>query len=97
MALTNIFREPKRELIETVVGISLAAIPCAADYWFAAWLRARSLEYEPRNPIPLPIGMLFGLAIMAAFVVFMLIIHATGEVACNALERRGIHLRPRNR
>jgi len=28
---------------------------------------------------------------------FPLVVHAIGEIACEALEERGIHLRPRNR
>jgi hypothetical protein len=101
MALSNIFREPRREITETVVGVALITIPVVADYF-----AARGLQKMPGwGDIPLFLGMtfvplaLFSAVILGAFVLFQipLLVHSIGESACDALQRRGIHLRPRNR
>jgi hypothetical protein len=98
MALSNIFREPRREITETVVGVALITIPVVADYFAALELQKLSGGW---SEFPWPIGMLFApLLVMAAAAVAFglpLVVHAIGEIGCEALEERGIHLRPRNR
>lgn len=37
MALSNILREPRREIIETLVGIAIFIIPVYLDYRFGLW------------------------------------------------------------
>jgi hypothetical protein len=102
MALSNIFREPRREITETVVGMALVTVPIAADYFAALGLQKLSGGW---NEFPWPWGMVFvpfGVIIVATVgaavgLGFPLVVHAIGEIACEALEERGIHLRPRNR
>jgi hypothetical protein len=102
MALSNIFREPRREITETVVGVALITIPVVADYFAALELQKLSGGW---GVFPWPIGMLFvplvvilgAMAVVAVALGFPLVVHAIGEDACEALQRRGIHLRPRNR
>lgn len=99
MALSNIFREPRREIVETLVGVgSFAAFLCP-DYWFASWLKAAStsLPHDHGIPIPIPIGMAIGIAAMLLIGVVLLMIHLVGEEVCDFLARRGLHLRPTQR
>jgi hypothetical protein len=102
MALSNIFREPRREITETVVGVALITIPVVADYFAALELQKLSGGW---SEFPWPIGMLFvplivilgAMAVAAVAFGLPLVVHAIGEIGCEALEERGIHLRPRNR
>ena len=38
MALSNMLREPRREIIETVVGFGAVVLALGLDYGFALWL-----------------------------------------------------------
>src|SRR5690349_5692998 len=96
MALSNIFREPRREIIETVVGIGALVPFGVVDYYFGRFLQ----ESTPDHP-PLVAGMMLGILVIpfAAFflVVAAAVVHGIGEEVCGALQNRGVHLRPRNR
>jgi H+/Cl- antiporter ClcA len=98
MALSNIFREPRREITETVVGIAVVAVLLGADYF-----AARELQKIPGwSDCPLLVAMVLipgAIAMGWGLGLFRLpqIAHAIGEDACEALQRHGIHLRPRNR
>lgn len=39
MALSNIFREPRREITESAIGLGIFAAAAWADYHFAVWLQ----------------------------------------------------------
>lgn len=96
MALSNIFREPRREITETVVGIALFAGFGVPDYFLVAYMYAHDTsKYLPPFLVYLLVMTFFVAAAVAAVVGVAFGIHAIGEVACNALDRRGIHLRPR--
>lgn len=98
MALSNIFREPRREIVETVVGIGVAFIPLFLDYKVAKWLE---LNLSKEDPIPWPVGMILlpclFILILAVLFFVLLFIHELGDIICNEFQRRGIYLRPRNR
>ncbi len=99
MALSNIFREPRREITESAVGLAIFSAAVWADYQFALWFKdaTQGMLNEKDPGCPLPLGMFLG--VIAAFVglVVLFLTHALGDGICNALQRNGIHLRPRNR
>jgi hypothetical protein len=104
MALSNIFREPRREITESAIGIvclgaGLAAI-VAIDYGVARWLN-RLCGFGPMHvgdfalwSVAIGLGGFFlgGLLYLAAHLT-----HEAGENVCDWFEDRGIHLRPRRR
>ena len=92
MALTNILREQRRELTETVVGLALVGPLVVADYYFAAWLQ--SADHEP-NPLPIPLGMILGVLSLVGCVAVLMVVHVIGEALCDSLARHGRELRPR--
>lgn len=97
MALSNLFKEPRREITETLVGFVVITPFIVLDVWGARWLQA----LQPHNARPfLIIMVLVALMMFVAFALSMLAllgIHTVGEKACNALARRGINLRPKER
>jgi hypothetical protein len=98
MALSNIFREPRREITETGIGLAIVAVPGAADFCFGLWVHR---EYPPNT---LSDGMVSGLVLLVGIGILMFLCacllrvsHALGEAICDKLEGVGIHLRPRQR
>lgn len=95
MALSNIFREPRREIIETLVGLAVVGPVILADYGFGRWLQTLD------ETVPLVVGMLLGAVVIVLVVcgggLLAVLTHALGEDICNALERHGHYLRPRRR
>ena len=96
MALSNILREPRREITETAIGVAVVGIPIALDYVFGVAVS------DDKHPVWL--GMLLGAVLLAlAFLatagvlIVVLGIHEVGEGICNTLQKRNIHLRPRVR
>lgn len=100
MALSNIFREPRREITESVVGLVAVALPVYGDFLFAKWFQEAT---TPSNGpgCPWPIGMALGILIVIGTALFVTaavyLTHAIGDSICNVLQRRGLHLRPRQR
>jgi len=97
MALSNIFREPRREITETVVGLLAFSLPMWAIFRLALWMRAAD-----RPPIlPLICYLVVATVVVALFFTFggliLFLIHEAGEWICDGLQERGIHLRPRDR
>lgn len=105
MALSNVFREPRREITETLVGVGVVVLPVTLffflDYHFAVWLFAQTAKADGTGGIPLFAGMVLGTvgSVMGGVLTAMLsvLVHAIGEDVCDALQRGGIHLRPRER
>ncbi len=96
MALSNIFREPRREITESAVGLIVFAAMLATG-WFSSLWTWRSLGW-PLNEWYCFIGV--GLGAVVMIVVAWTIIeftHDLGDAICNGFERGGIHLRPRVR
>jgi hypothetical protein len=99
MALSNIFREPRRELTESAIGLVVFGGVALADYSFATWLENYA-GYFPSsgNPhLPWPLGMLIGIGVGIFAVGVLFATHEIGTAICNALQRGGVHLRPRQR
>jgi hypothetical protein len=97
MALSNIFREPRREITESVVG-TLVIVPFfVADWYLSCWLQA----VDAKPPAPFILLMVFGAMVILVgiglLVLLLGITHTFGEAVCEALENRGLHLRPRDR
>ncbi len=96
MALSNIFKEPRREITESAVGVLAILSFLVGDWFFALWLN--TTQDQQGNVCPIPLGLLLG--VLAAGIVyclgfmFVLGTHALGEAICNALERNGVRLRP---
>jgi hypothetical protein len=81
MALSNILREPRREITETLVGLLVIGILVASGTAFGVWVHTHF------TTTPVELGMVVGLFPF----------HNVGEDICNWLERNGVYLRPRNR
>jgi hypothetical protein len=97
MALSNIFREPRRELIEQGVGLvgftglvlcdqAAAAIMCLV---VDGTTSVEAAEWAVASAMAIPLGFMI--------VGVMVLMHAAGEALCNSLQSRGVHLRPRQR
>ena len=102
MALSNIFREPRREITESCLGIILLGGYIAADAAFGVWLQNRCgferfSDGSVWHHVPWGLGMLIGIGITVAFVAVLLITHEIGEGVCDALAERGVELRPKVR
>lgn len=99
MALSNIFREPRREITETVLGIGVAAVLLLPYGW--ADIKLASLIDQGQTTVPFLLFCLLAAIILLLATVIaagsLIGIHALGESLCNALEQRGVFLRPRRR
>jgi hypothetical protein len=99
MALSNIFREPRREITESAIGISafvLIVIGPLAIAWHSANAVAAT---DPHTPFLLIFVFVIIIELIVVVVVagLTLLTHAIGEGVCNALARRGVELRPKVR
>ena len=102
MTISNIRREPRREITESLVGIGVFAVLSAIDFGLAVWGHA---DDPSHSTLEWACMWFFALAFLAVVVaiallvvkVFLLATHAIGESVCNSLETRGIRLRPRQR
>lgn len=97
MALSNIFREPRREIIESAIGLSIIAGLIIADYEVSL-----SVASEGKDHIAdLVVGMIIfpiGLALLLLIGwVILRVTHFIGEEICDSLEDAGVRLRPRDR
>lgn len=94
MALSNIFKEPRREITESAVGLGVFGVFMYGDYHVA-------LRMNPANGGELALAMFVTtLGIVASIGVIVLVLmgtHAAGDGICNWLARRGLELRPKNR
>lgn len=95
MALSNIFREPRREITETLIGVTAAVIIMVIPYYFAEWLEVASGGRT--RGVPVFIGIFVGIALEATSVALLFFIHFIGEEICDWLDERGLRLRPRSR
>lgn len=94
MALSNIFKEPRREITETLVGLTVVAPLIVLDVRCAHWMQGLDPKDAPPFPILLALAAL-GILVVGIFGSFALIgIHAAGEKVCDALARKGLNLRP---
>ena len=94
MALSNIFREPRREITETAVGILWLGGSFALGYYVSLWLHL----FDDGSRIVM--GVCVGTIIFASPFVLIGIAHFThsiGELACQMLKSIGLDPRPRRR
>lgn len=90
MALSNIFREPRREIIEQAAGAALFVVWIGTAHWLVRLLGATST-----------VDLVGGTVVMSMALVLLIplvfMIHAAGEFVCGALARMGVDPRPRQR
>jgi hypothetical protein len=94
MALSNIFREPRREITETLVGLLVLG---PALYMAKHMADVTGGKDAPPYVVRYIVLLL---AIMAAVGITMAVcwaIHEVGESFCNYLAKHGLELRPKNR
>lgn len=94
MALSNIFREPRREITESVVGI-VSFVGVVGGILYANYLVVTALGAT--KTVDLVFGSFFMIFVDMALIALLFLTHAIGDGICNVLQDRGIHLRPRNR
>lgn len=98
MALTNIIREPRREITESAAGIMLFAGLIWLDYGLAKFMDIPApSQSKADHYFILFVGMFAGAAIIAVTIGLLFLTHAIGEGICNSLARHGLELRPKNR
>lgn len=95
MALSNIFREPRREITEQLVGIAALAMFLYFDWHFAVWLK--TVSGGEQNGCPLVLGLACGAFAIALLIILWHLVHAFGESVCDFLKNRGLELRPKTR
>lgn len=94
MALSNIFREPRREITETLMGALVVGAFLFADRFFANWLYAAFGQNDrPFIVLCYLIGACLGMVIFF----FAIFVHWIGESICGALANHGLELRPKVR
>lgn len=99
MALSNIFREPRREITETLIGMTLFGGFLILDHLFANWFYA----YMVSNPSDCPLAVCyfvlpFGLLVTSVILYVMAkLIHWVGEEVCDWLDDYGFDPRPKRR
>lgn len=99
MALSNLFKEPRREITETLVGLFLL-IPV---FWVTHQISRAMLADLPHTPTFIDLllthllGGFFTMAGTAALVAAAFGVHALGEQVCNWLDEHGLRLRSKER
>ena len=98
MALSNMLREPRREITESLVGAGIIGGPIGAVWLFGLWWHS---EWPPDSVWG---GMLMGLLCLSGLAVAIwlivgvtVVLHEMGDAVCTALQARGVHLRPKQR
>ena len=94
MSISNVFREPRRELTEQLVGAAVVGVLLLFDWRFALWFQA---SVNPADKEFRIVGLIVGLGCLALLSGLTVFTHFIGEQVCDSLQRRGLHLRPRVR
>src|SRR5713226_7817612 len=98
MALSNILREPRREITETIIGMLLVGLPLLANSVFTNWAMTGYVQHTPAEA-PYVVAWIFVFFMWPAIIVVgwlaLLAFHAAGDGICNILDDAGIHLRPK--
>lgn len=87
MALSNMLKEPRRELTEQFVGFGFIALAVSLDYG-----TGRLLQHWFGGTIGLDMAM--GAVVLVLLWLGALLVHSLGEVICEILAERGAELRP---
>jgi hypothetical protein len=98
MALSNIIKEPQREITETLVGVVALLPPCYVIYKVG---NRMALDMKPHNVIEWVAVYFFAAAVIAVAVFTvggaLKLIHTIGEEISDTLQLHGIHIRPKRR
>lgn len=100
MALSNMKREPRREITETTLGVIGLLLFAFADMILSRWFDHKVHFSGPDNPYPLlpllivPFSLLCGAGLLW---VGVYTVHFVGEVACDVLKSLGLDPRPKYR
>lgn len=101
MALSNILKEPRREITETLAGLFIFVVLMWPDYKLGVLLRSLMVDSGGKPAFPVLFCMfLAALGSVTAFFFGCLVlsaIHAFGEIICEFLDGYGIRLRPKDR
>lgn len=98
MALSNILREPRREITESLVGIVIIGALLGGDYYLARWEEHLGGYYSDGSAWgPWGVWMFMNIPIVMILGAMVVFTHFIGDVACDAMEKRGVDLRPRQR
>jgi hypothetical protein len=103
MALSNIRREPRREITESLIGIVVGGLFLGIDYCFSVWFYGVTGgdAYKGAPIVPIAIGMLIlplGLSFLVlVWMVFAYGTHALGEIVCEKLAAHNLDPRPKDR
>lgn len=95
MALSNILREPTREIIETALEIAVCIVPIClfiyGDYLFAPWFYR--VTGGDTGCLIIDAIIVWPILVFTC-VVLMVIIHNIGENVCSSMKDRGHDPRP---
>ena len=94
MALTNIFREPRREITESLFGILLVGGYLWLDFLFARCVVDENSHDYAGDVVFCMFGGFLGTIALIGLIFFT---HFVGEEICGAMRRAGFDPRPRNR
>lgn len=111
MALSNIVKEPRREITESVFGIVAVGAYVGLDYLLCRWVLGPSASsgaagdiaqtsYHYSTPYwPIFALLMLGIGLVAPLVGTMLLYftHAVGEIVCDWFKAIGADPRPRQR
>lgn len=95
MALSNLRREPRREIIEQGLGVLALAALLYADYAFITWLDASRGWFDFILLMFIAPSILFLLACAIYFL--MHVAHVVGEGVCALMAKLGSDPRPKQR
>lgn len=94
MALSNILKEPRREIIETIIGGVIFGGFMWGDYAVTNAMHPRDFPDQALMMLFFPI---FALAVAAALVFVIMFIHGLGNVICDIMKEMGLDPRPKQR
>lgn len=94
MALSNLLNEPRREIIEQLLGVAALAALFAADYWVVCQLQPKDVGDWAIGLLMVPVGF-----VILLIVGYLLVAgaHALGEGVCALMAGVGADPRPTER
>lgn len=97
MALSNIFREPRREITESVVGVGACGAFIGIDIIFAYWFANQVYSHGDSYAADVAVGFFVGLLLAFAMAMGAVFTHWIGEEICETVKDRGLDPRPKRR
>lgn len=101
MALSNIRREPQREITESFLGVAVTVGLIVGDYWLAKYVVNHIITRSKSETADL-VGCMFCIPLVTVLCGLVIVgiaygTHAIGEGICGFLARRGLDPRPKIR